>query len=307
MIVPLSGSTPYFIYNPISGGASQAKRVSRVCEILGNKFPWWETYTPTDAKYLALQAASEGASAIVAVGGDGTVHGILNGIMELEPHVRPALGILPMGSANDFAFAAKIPHEPEAALQRIFHGRSSPVDVGSMQNKRGTLVYWLNTVGIGLNALVAIRARRFHAIKGSAKYVAGTLATLLEGNSMTEVDLTVDHHRFSEKITLLTLANGPREGGAFLMAPAARIDDGRLDMLMASALSRLSILRLLPGTRSGQHLRSRAMLLRQFSTLHVTSRDPLPIHTDGEIFATPADRVYEISVRIHPGAIRVLR
>ncbi|HET6402698.1 MAG TPA: diacylglycerol kinase family protein [Candidatus Kapabacteria bacterium] len=300
-------NSPFFIYNPVSGDRSRAEQLRHIRESLGNRFPWMATALPGDITSLARKAAMEGAKTIVAVGGNGTVHDVVNGMMSVEAPLRPSLGILPIGTGNDFAQAARIPSDLEKALELVLNGKSHPVDLGSMENERGDKVYWANSCGIGLNGRAAIRAGRIQAFKGEMRYIAATLAEMMLFKAVKEADLTVDNHRLSEGFSLLTLGNGPREGGGFLMTPGASIEDGYLDLLFVGPLSMMGLLALLPSARKGTHLKSRAVFTRKFSTLHLKAYEPLAIHTDGEIFAAPSDNIREISIQVHPGAIRVIR
>jgi len=300
-------ASPVFIYNPSSGDGSHAKQIEQIRKSLGNRFSWREIMTAGDVLSLSQQAVRDGAQKIVAVGGDGTVHDVVNGIMSIEPSARPALGILPCGTGNDFAQAAGIPIDLEKALELVLTGKAHPVDIGSIENELGNKTYWANSCGIGLNGRAAIRARRFQALKGEAKYIVATIAEVFRQKAAKEADLTVDNRRLSDGFSLLTLGNGPREGGGFLMTPSAKIDDGVLDLLFVGPLSRLGILALLPSARNGKHLKSRATFTRKFSTLRLRANEPLAIHTDGEIFAAPRDNVREVSVRVFPAAIRVIR
>ena len=297
----------FFVYNPTSGDRSRSEQIEYIRKSLGSRFPWKEMLPSEDAASLVRQAAKEGAQTIVAVGGDGTVHGVVNGIMSIEAPLRPSLGILPTGNGNDFAHAAHIPTDIKKALELVLNGKGHPSDIGSINNERGDNIYWANSCGIGLNGRVAIRARSFQAFKGKAKYIAATIAEILRQKTPKDADLTVDNRRLSDSFSMITLGNGPREGAGFLMTPHAKIDDGLLDLLFVAPLSKMGMLALLPSARNGTHVKSRAIFTRTFSRLHLKANEPLAIHTDGEIYATPKDNVREISVRVHPAAIRVIR
>jgi YegS/Rv2252/BmrU family lipid kinase len=295
----------FFIHNPHSKHGERTEAVRLLERTLEGRFPWQRTTAPGEAALIAREAAASGAEAIVAVGGDGTVHEIINGLMSLSPLDRPKLGILPVGGGNDFAFAARLPTDLQKALDVILRGRTMIADVGTIDIGRG-ITYWNNTLGLGFDARVVVRSRRFRSLKGRALYVMSSLATLLTEHEPFEIELALDTHRFRERVLMLTLGNGPREGGGFYTTPNSRIDDGHFEMLLAKPVSRLTMLAMLPRVLKGTHLSSSAFFTRTFARLTVSSNKPLVIHADGEILAVPASGVYKIAVEIIPEALQII-
>ncbi|MFN2121559.1 MAG: diacylglycerol/lipid kinase family protein, partial [Anaerolineales bacterium] len=121
---------------------------------------WSGTVYPTHAVELAKQAGEQGYELIVAIGGDGTVHEVINGIMQLPEGKRPVLGVVPVGSGNDFAHAIGVSMKSDRALQHALNGTPSPVDVGVLVDDKGNREYFDNTLGIGFDAVVTIRSHR---------------------------------------------------------------------------------------------------------------------------------------------------
>ncbi|HEY3876555.1 MAG TPA: diacylglycerol kinase family protein [Candidatus Kapabacteria bacterium] len=299
-------SLPYFfIYNPKCGSPRTRAIAERIRRSVESRFPWNVTTRPEEASRLAREAAHRGAEIIVAAGGDGTVHEVLNGIMESDRQSRPALGMLPLGNGNDFAFAAGVPKDPVAALDVLMRAQSRIVDVGRIESERGTAKYWINTCGIGLNASVALRARQFNG-NNQWKYLAASLAAIWNDSRSLDLSITLDRLRSHRECSLITLGNGCREGGAFLMTPEARIDDGRFDMLIVKPLPRWRLLMLLPRARKGSHIRSAAVSISPCASAEILSQTPLAIHTDGEIFVKPEDHITKITVQLLPNALRVI-
>lgn len=295
-----------FIHNPNSNHGAHVADIQALERTLGGRCPWWRTSAAGEAATLAREAALEGAEVVVAVGGDGTVHEIVNGLMTLPQVERPKLGILPVGSGNDFAFAAGIPTDLKKALEVVLRGETLAGDVGSIEI--GTArSYWCNTVGIGFDAKVTVRSRRIRALRGTAMYVAATLLTLMKEHETFEAEITVDGESFHEPILMMTLGNGPREGGGFYTTPNSRIDDGQFEMLIGKPMSRLRMLSLLLRVLKGTHLGSPEFSLRSFHRMNLTSDRSLVIHADGEILAVPVDGVRSITVELQPVALRVIR
>jgi diacylglycerol kinase (ATP) len=296
----------FFIHNPHSNHGERTEDVRLLERTLNGRYPWQRTTAPGEAALIAREAAASGAEAVIAVGGDGTVHEVINGLMSLPPSKRPKLGILPVGSGNDFAFAAGIPTDLQKALDVVLRANVITADVGSIDLGRG-VTYWNNTLGLGFDARVVVRSRRFQKLRGQTLYVVSSLLTLLREHEPFEIELTVDSHRFRERVLMLTLGNGPREGGGFFTTPNSQIDDGHFEMLLAKPVSRLAMLALLPRVLKGKHLSSSAFFTKSFTHLTLSSDKPLVIHADGEVLAVPASGVHKITIEIIPEALQIIR
>ena len=299
-------NTIFFIHNPHAARGVTAGRVREFRSTQGAEYDWAETTGPQHATELARQAALDVAEIVVAVGGDGTVHEVINGLMSVPESARPKFGILPVGSGDDFAFAARIPHDFEKAIAILLAGNSTSVDIGWVEDNRGKKEYWNNTIGIGFDARVTVRSRKHNVLHGVPMYFAATLATLLRDHHHIDIELTLDSLRFSERVLMLTLANGPREGGGFYTTPHSKISDGIFEMLLVKPLSRLQMLMLLPKVLKGTHLTSSSVFHHPFESLELIAKQPLVIHADGEIIAVPEDNVVKITVGMLRNALRVV-
>ncbi len=306
----------FFIHNPRSRQGERAAEIGTIQRAAGPRHTWVETTAPGEAALLAREAALNGRQTIVAVGGDGTVHEVVCGIMTVPLESRPRLGVLPVGNGNDFAFAAGIPFDLSQALDCILRANTMSVDVGSIEDDRGMRTYWTNSTGIGFDAKVVKRSRSLRGgIKGKALYLVSALLTLLLDHEVMEGEIVLDHpaqlnrgqSRLAERVMMLTLGNGPREGGGFYTTPHSKIDDGRFEMLLVKPLSRLQMLGLLPKVMRGKHLDSPSIYHSTFSKLTLSAKQPLVIHTDGEIFSQTTDNVRRIEVELHEDAIQVIR
>jgi len=268
---------------------------------------WTGTVYPTHATELARQAGEDGYDLVVAMGGDGTVHEVVNGLMQIPAGRRPSLGVVPLGSGNDFAFSAGIPQDPEAALRQVYSGKPCPVDVGSVDDLDGRQEYWVNAVGLGFDTAVTIHSRRIPVIQGFALYFAAVLKTILTNFDVYNVHVTADGVSFDEKVLLLVFCNGGREGGGFQVAPHAKVDDGVLHYVGVRKISRAHLLATLPSFMNGKHAALKHVLHGDFNNIAIQSEQPLLIHTDGEIFAGYNGHTRRLSLKIHPGALRIIR
>ena len=269
---------------------------------------WVETSAPGHAIELARRAAEEGFEIVVAAGGDGTVHEVVNGLMQVDTARRPLLGVIPIGSGNDFAYNLGIPHNPIKALGRLFDPRSRSVDAGFIKSDTGREAYWDNTVGIGFSGAVNIATRRLERWRGFTMYLIAVLQTILFRPPHLRARLEIDGDPpFEEAISMLSLCNGPREGGGFAVAPEARMDDGLLTYTIMRKMGRLNMLRFLPIVMNGKHLRfTRFFKSGTARRIHVKTDETMAIHTDGEVFGPWEAGIREVEVSIIPAALRVL-
>jgi len=267
---------------------------------------WAGTVYPTHASELARQAAEEGYELVVAVGGDGTVHEVINGLMQLPIELRPFLGVVPMGSGNDFAYSIGMDKRPAFALRQVMTGQPRRIDVGKMQDNLGRTEYWDNTIGIGFDATVTIRSRNFPYLRGFLIYLIAVLQTIVLNHEAARMQVTSDQENWDEEMLMLVLCNGGREGGGFYIAPLAKNNDGLVNYVGVRHVSRPMMLRLLPEFMRGTHQRFPQVRMGTFQRLELKSDRPLLIHTDGEIFAGFGVDVRQLSIELFPNAIEIL-
>lgn len=267
---------------------------------------WAGTVYPTHAMELARLAGEQGYELVIAAGGDGTTHEVVNGLMQLPPEQRPRLGVVPLGSGNDFAFTVGMPRDPYQALRQIFTGKPKRVDVGVLQDNLGRQEYWANTLGIGFDATVTIRSRRFRILRGFLVYLLAVIQTILLNHEAPNFKVETEQEKWERRMLLLVLCNGGREGGGFYVQPAARVDDGVLHYAGIDRVSRWMMFRLLPEVMRGSHGRFSQVHLGEFQRMSIQADRPLVIHADGEIFASWGVDVHQLEVNILPGQLEVV-
>jgi diacylglycerol kinase (ATP) len=290
---------------------------------------WTATTHPGHATELAAQAASEGCGAVIALGGDGTVHEVVNGLMKIEAMRRPRLGVIPIGSGNDFAFGLRLPADPREAFRRIAEaGAVCRIDVIELTDNLGRTVYAANSIGIGLDAAVTIQSRRIRRCHGLLMYVVAALRAIIQDYAAPLAALELDGRPWKEvftvlrtgaagfpasrlRILFLALGNGPREGGCFLTNPAARPDDGLLDAMLVGPMPRLRMLRLLPEVMVGRQARFPEIRTARFARLRLAADRPIPIHVDSVprpnrkavvLFVPVAQRTLDVDLEVAAGA-----
>jgi YegS/Rv2252/BmrU family lipid kinase len=264
------------------------------------------TDAPGHAATLAQQAAEAGYERIAAAGGDGTAHEVVNGLMAVPNAGRPALGLISIGSGNDYAFGLGLLAPPQAALARLFEGEPRRLDLAEVVDNRGQRRYVCNGLGIGFDAAVAIAASQIRRIHGFSAYVLGALKTVALHYQRPHFELQFDGARISQRSLMLAIGVGPRIGGGFRLTPDAAFDDGHLDSCLVDPIGRLTMLRMMPKAMKGRHVTASFVQMRRSAVIDVRSDMPLPVHVDGEIFAREKDGVTKLSIRVIPGALPLL-
>jgi diacylglycerol kinase (ATP) len=267
---------------------------------------WAGTVYPTHATLLAQQAAEAGCNLVIAAGGDGTVHEVINGLMQVPKEARPRLGIIPLGSGNDFAHTLGIPADPAEALKRIYVGTPMPIDLGVFETGSGMREYFDNTFGMGFDAIVTIRSRRLTYIRGFLMYLVAVLQTIFLNLDAPLMHVVTDQEHWDEEIIMLVVCNGPREGGGFLVAPGSLTSDGILNYASVTRVSKLMMLRLIPEVMKGTHGRFKQVKLGQLHTFTLRSERPLAIHADGEVIAGFGTDVRDVTVEVVPSALELI-
>ena len=266
---------------------------------------WSGTVYPGHAIDLAKQ--SEGYDVVIAMGGDGTVHEVMNGLMQIPEEKRPILGVVPVGSGNDFAHSIKASTTPTEALKRAINGEPSTVDLGLMTDQHGRKEYFDNTLGIGFGAIVTIRSHQLPILRGFLMYLTAVIQTIILDHNPIKMQIESDNEKWEQKAIYLILCNGPREGGGFLVAPEAKLDDGILHYAMITDVSRPMMFRIVPEVMNGTHGRFKQVKMGTCKKFTLTADRPLYIHADGEIYTGPGTDLRQVSIEILPNALKVIR
>ena len=234
------------------------------------------------------------------------MHEIVNGLMKIDPARRPRLGIVPIGSGNDFAHAVGVPVNPQEAMKRVFTGQPRLIDVARLRDGAGRTEYFDNTLGIGFDAAVNIRTRRMQRLNGFTMYLSATLLTIARNFDAPRMKIVHDGGEIEQPVLMLTVGNGPREGGGFVTTPAARLDDGVLDFVYVDHISQFRMLQLLPKFMNATHVRERDVKIGRTTRLTLDADRALPIHADGELFAPYEADVRHVEITLVPGAVNVI-
>ncbi len=285
------------IANPRAGRGRGKLLIPRIITLLGERgisFDLEFTREPGDAGRIARES-QEGFDVIVAVGGDGTVNEVLQG---MTAGAGP-LGIIPAGSGNDFIKSLQIPNDPERAIDVLTRGKTRSIDVGVINGRR-----FANAVGIGFDAAVNKASCGINrSKKGFILYLWALVKTL---GRFDPVPVTVGMNGsiFSREIFLLTIGNGTTVGGGFKLTPHAVLDDGLLDVTVVDPIRLLPLLWHLPKVFLGTIERATAYAAAsRTSGISVESAYDVRVHVDGEVL-DGKERRWEITVL--PKALTVI-
>ena len=295
------------VLNPEAGRGYAARiepQIKKYLADLGVEFDLVRTQGRGHAIELTQQALQDGYDVVVAVGGDGTSHEVVNGLMAgASGPVAGTLACIPAGSGNDFAATNGVPEDVRGACELLAAGGTRVVDVGRVTIDGRIRRYFDNTVGIGFDGLVTLEARNFKRLRGMLLYVPVVLKTIFATLQPMDVEILFDDEKIARTAMMIVVANGPREGHTFLVAPNAICNDGYLDLVIVDTMPRLSMLGILPAFMQGTHLKDPRVSEHRVRHVKVTSEQPLYLHVDGEILCGEA---HEVEFEILPTALRMI-
>lgn len=288
----MASSDALLIVNPTARHGETKTLLPAIEQLLESTLPHQTVLTDGPGHARKLAAMTAGLDLVVAVGGDGTVHEVLNGLMQIPDGARPALGIIPTGSGNDTRRTYGIPSEvPQAALV-LASGERRSFDVGVCNG-----LYFNNSFAAGLDAKVTAKAVEYKVTTrrdGLWLYMTALLHVLFHDLSGFRARFSFDDTDRRELETLIIAATvGQTYGGGFRITPDAIPDDGLLDVCMIDPLSLPQALARLPFVVLGKHTRMRPVHMSRHRSIVIESPEPVPAQIDGEVLLEPR---YEISI-----------
>lgn len=266
------------IYNPTSGREAFKKELANVLErfeVAGYQASAHATTGEGDASEAAKAAVERGYDMIVAAGGDGTINEVVNGMAEQD--YRPKLGVIPVGTTNDFARALGIPRNIIKAVDIILDEYSMPLDIGKVNDQ-----YFINIAGGGkLTELT-------YEVPSKLKTMIGHMAYYVKGIEMlpsvksTSVRLEYDGNVLEDDIMLFLVSNTNSVGGFEKLAPDAKLDDGYFDLLILKKTNLAEFVRLATLALKGNHLEHKNLIYTQAKNIIVENTEKMQLNIDGE-------------------------
>ena len=298
------------IVNPTSGRGTAAEAVPDLDRFLREHnmdFDLVLTERPEHAVELAEQAALDGFDVVVVAGGDGTANEVLNGLMLAKQAGADgvALGMIAIGRGNDFAFGVNVPQGLEEGCRVLLDDFRSSMDVGLVT---GGLYpegrYFGNGVGIGFDAVVGFEALKMTRLQGFLSYIVAAVKTIFLYYKAPLVRIEFDGKTEEKYALMVSIMNGRRMGGGFMMAPESGIDDGLLDLCIAEQVSKARIFALIPRFMAGTQASQPSILTGRTRSIVVTALEgSLPAHADGETLCTEGE---QLNVEILPRQIEII-
>jgi YegS/Rv2252/BmrU family lipid kinase len=287
------------VINPISGtggrldvARARAEQAAALLTARGLEPDVFMTERVGHARDLTIGALQRGTSTVLAWGGDGTV----NEVASVLAFRDAALAVIPSGSGNGLARELGIPFDPAAAIAAAFEGSERRMDAGELDGR-----LFFNIAGVGLDARVAHEFAAGGLVRrGFLRYLEITARELFSYRP-DDHTIVIDGSPMREHTLLIAIANARQYGNGALIAPGARIDDGRLDVVVIAHRSPLRALLQVPRVFLGQIARVPGVTIRTAADIEITSARQVVYHIDGEPFVGGAS----IRGRVHPAALRV--
>lgn len=316
---PIELGRTLIIVNPVAQSGKAAAAADRLGRFLAlyshdaSAFHVKRTERPRHATELA--AAASGFDTVLALGGDGVVHEVANGLMRIEPGTRPTLGVVPVGSGNDFARSIGLTDVADVSgtdFSPLLHSAPRPCDIlrvgyESANHGTGEVEYALETVSFGLDAAIAIDThamRKVTKLAGTPLYMASGLKAFGSGYRTFASTVSFDGGRRRELQTIVfAVQNGPTYGSGFKICPDADIADGELDICYATGpVPRAVALPVFLSAKNGAHTASKHVHTMRAKRIELTlAEDGYPIQVDGERLSART-----LSIEVVPHAMRVL-
>jgi len=295
------------IVNPVAGASSTRRKwpiISKLLKRIGLPFDFEYTEGVGHAIELARLAASDGYRYLVAVGGDGTVNEVANGILHSTNAATTALGIVSTGTGSDFIRSVGISRDYATACSTLTSSRRLSIDVGVIeyQSKGKTLKrFFVNAAGVGFDAAVVRETERMPKFfGGTIPYVAGMLRTLFSYRNKPVV-VRVGDEVESHRVLNVVVANGGYLGGGMHIAPLAEVGDNLLDVVVIGDMGKLELLKEFPKVYKGTHVTLPKVRMKKGTNVTIESSEAVLVYADGELLGEcPA------SFRVVPGALSIV-
>jgi YegS/Rv2252/BmrU family lipid kinase len=259
-----------YIANPRAGRGRTDAFLTRHGGDIEERVLWTEA--PGHGVELARQARAE-SDVVCAVGGDGTVHEVVNGLM---PDPVPFV-VMPAGSGNDFAGMFPFPRTPAELDAVLTAGMGARIDVLECGER-----YCVNSSGLGFEAAVTRESLSITRLRGLPLYLTAAMRALASFDCPPMTLELADGEKIEGERLMVSVGNGVSAGGGFHLTPDALPDDGLIDLCVVARIGRARVLRLLPGAIKGRHTGAAPVTMRRTQSVTISAERPFHVHVDGE-------------------------
>ena len=302
----------FIVVNTVAGAGKAEAVKERLPSLLktriGEEYVMLTTAQKGDGMEKGRQAVDQGAGLIIVVGGDGTINEVINGILLSKNFQKKdcAVGTINCGSGAGLAQSLGIPQSLEEQVDTLFKSSAKPLDVAKLQfvNAEGTLVerFFVSECQAGIGGAVVTKVGTSHKQMGGLLAFASVAIAQLFHYKATRMRVSMgEGHEISKGMLGVVVGNGRYCAGGMQLTPAARLDDGFLDVLTIGDMRLMKRLSAFSRVYAGKHIHLRDFTLTQSNSVSVESEDPVWLEADGELMGLTSS--YHISLL--PGAIRI--
>ncbi len=277
------------IVNPAAGRNTTFKRwpgIKSQLKSSGLTFDFQFTESKGHGIVLAREAASDGYRYLVAVGGDGTVHEVANGILQSSAAQNTDLGIVSTGTGSDLARSIGMPRDYSQVINSLANPKTMVIDIGQVEyqyNGKNRQRYFVNSAGIGFDARVVEATDQLPKVfGGTIPYLVGLLRTFI-GYRNKPVSFQIGNKTEKARVLSIVVANGAYFGGGMHVAPLASLDDGLLDIVIVGDFGKIELLKTFPRVYKGTHLSHPKIRLEKKTKISIRSDKKFLLHADGEL------------------------
>ena len=296
------------IVNPAAGANSTHHKwpgIQRCLRNAGLSFDYQLTEGKGHAIELAKAAAENGYRYLVAVGGDGTVHEVANGILQTARSGETALGIVSTGTGSDLARSIGISLDYSCSCASLISTRRLLIDIGHVEYwKKGQICdrYFVNSAGIGFDATVVAATEQLPKFfGGTIPYLSGLVRSFLYYRNKTVKFRIGTRPPEIARVLSIVVANGRYFGGGMQVAPEAKVDDNLLDVIIVGNFGKIELLRIFPRVYKGTHLTYPKIRLEKDTRIDIESSQKFMLHADGELLGEGP-----VSFRILPRSLQLV-
>jgi len=278
------------IVNPVAGtnGATyrQWPHIQSLLRENGLSFDFQYTEGTGHASELARRAASDGYRFLVAVGGDGTIHEVANGLLNSANAATTAMGIVSTGTGNDLIKSLGIPGDYIGACRNVTGDRRLLIDVGRveyMRDGKPASRFFINGAGVGFDAEVAAGSKKVPRFMGSTVPFVLSLLKNLPGYRNKDVRMDIDGRRESRRVLSVVVTNGAYFGGGMRIAPGADLSDRKLDVVTIGDVGKAELLQVFPRVYKGTHATHPKVRMEKAERVTIECDKRILLQADGEL------------------------
>ena len=291
------------IVNPVSGNKNSTKILPNIKSILKKEFDLTDiikTEYPNHIEEIVLNYNFDALHCICIIGGDGSFHEAINGMLNRKDQKKIPLALIPSGSGNSLCRDLDL-LDPLKATKNIINQNKMKIDILKITDYNQNIIYSFNIVGWGMVTDIGIKAEKYRWLGTSRYTILSLLQILLKRTRFANIVYTNNNNKKNEinkELMFIMLSNTIHTGKGMKIAPKAKLNDGLVDLLLIENISRFKLLKLMPKLFTGQHIDDTDVQYTQVKEIKFTSKNKNALNIDGEIKGTSPFKLEIISEAI---------